>query len=264
MKNDIWIKNTLPMKPIILIVEDEYLIARNIRNILVEENYDVINEVESVEHAIEVLNTNQVNLVILDINLKKDKDGIDLGNHLQDKTTIPFIYITSYSDKITLDRASKTRPQGYLVKPFKAIDVKTTVSIVLQNHYQIKKDETYLLENTINEIPFFLKKSIDYINDNIDNHINIKILASQTRWGSQHFQRVFTKYIGQTPLKFINQRKIEKCKTLLVETTIPTRQISFQLGFLSHGNFCIIFKRLTGKTPNEYRKSYKKKKKKVD
>ena len=244
------------MKHTILIVEDEFLISRNIRNILLEEDYDVIDNVESVEHAIEVINTKKVNLVIIDINLKKDKDGIDLGNHLQDKTTIPFIYITSYSDKITLDRAFKTRPQGYLVKPFKAIDIKINVSVVLHNHYQRINDETYTLENTTNEIPFFLKKAIDYINDNIDNHININSLASQTRWGSQHFQRVFTKYIGQTPLKFINQRKIEKCKILLVETTIPTRQISFQLGFFSHGNFCIIFKRLTGKTPNEYRKAH--------
>jgi AraC-like DNA-binding protein len=77
------------------------------------------------------------------------------------------------------------------------------------------------------------------------------------RWGSQYFQRVFTRYIGQTPLKFINQRKIEKSKTLLIETTIPTRQISYQLGFLSHGNFCTTFKKLTGKTPNEYRKTNK-------
>jgi AraC-like DNA-binding protein len=199
----------------------------------------------------------KVHLVIIDINLKKDKDGIDLGYFLLAKATIPFIYITSYSDKITIDRASKTRPQAYLVKPFKATDVKITVSLVLQNHYQKKNDETYLLENTTIEVPFFLKKSIDYITDNIDNHINIKTLASQTQWESQHFQRVFTKYIGQTPLKFINQKKIEKSKTLLIETTIPTRQISYQLGFLSHGNFCAIFKKLTGKTPNEYRKTNK-------
>jgi YesN/AraC family two-component response regulator len=245
------------MKHTILIVEDEFLISRNIRNILLEEDYDVIDNVESVEHAIEVLNTKKISLVIIDINLKKDKDGIDLGNHIIAKTIIPFIYITSYSDKITLDRAYKTRPQGYLVKPFKAIDIKINVSIVLHNYYKRKNEEPYLLENTTNEVPFFLKKSIDFINDNIDNHINIKNLASQTQWGSQHFQRVFTKYVGQTPLKFINQRKIEKCKTLLIETAIPTRQISYQLGFLSHGNFCTIFKKLTGKTPNEFRKAYK-------
>lgn len=245
------------MKHTILIVEDEFLISRNIRNILLEEDYDVIDNVESVEHAIEVLDTKKISLVIIDINLKKDKDGIDLGNHILAKTIIPFIYITSYSDKITLDRAYKTKPQGYLVKPFKAIDIKINVSIALNNHYQRKSNETYLLEDTTSEIPFFLKNAIDYINYNIDNHINIKSLASQTRWGSQHFQRVFTKYVGQTPLKFINQRKIEKCKSLLIDTTIPTRQISYQLGFLSHGNFCIIFKRLTGKTPNEYRKAYK-------
>ena len=63
------------MKHTILIVEDEFLISRNIRNILLEEDYDVIDNVESVEHAIEVLNTKKISLVIIDINLKKDKDG---------------------------------------------------------------------------------------------------------------------------------------------------------------------------------------------
>ena len=121
------------MKPTILVVEDKYLIARNIRYILEKEEYNVISEIESVEDAIEVLESQQVHLVLLDINLKKDKDGIDLGHYLLAKSKVPFIYITSYSDKITLDRAGETRPQGFLTKPFKAIDLITTVYISLNN-----------------------------------------------------------------------------------------------------------------------------------
>lgn len=242
------------MKQTILIVEDEFLIARNIKNLLNDEGYEVVTDIESVDDAIIVLESQEINLVLLDINLKKVKDGIDLGHYLLEKATIPFIYITSYSDKITLDRAAETRPNGYLVKPFKTIDVKTTVSLVLNNFGLRKIDESRSFDDTTDDSPFILKKVVDFINENINKHISIEELAALTRWESRHFQRQFNKYIGKTPLKFITFRKIEKAKALLIETKIPTRQVGYEMGFTSHGNFCATFKKHTGKTPEEYRK----------
>lgn len=242
------------MKQTILIVEDEFLIARNIKNILNAEGYDVITDIESVDDAIIVLESQEINLVLLDINLKKAKDGIDLGHYLLEKATIPFIYITSYSDKITLDRAAETRPNGYIVKPFKTVDLKTTVTLVLSNFGLRKIDESRSFDSTTDDSPFILKKVVDYINENVNKHISMEELAALTRWESQHFQRQFNRYIGKTPLKFITFRKIEKAKALLIETEIPTRQIGFEIGFSSHGNFCKTFKNYTGKTPEEYRK----------
>ena len=243
------------MQQTILVVEDKYLIARNIKSILDKEGYHVISEIESVEYAIAVLESQEVHLVLIDINLGKDKDGIDLGHYLLSKATIPFVYITSYSDKLTLDRAQETRPQGFLVKPFRSIDVTTTVFIALKNFSLKNIDEPLLGEEATDETPFFLKKVIDYINKNCDKHIEMKELIALTHWESQNFQRIFTKYIGVTPLKYINNRKIEKAKALLIETNIPTRQISYELSFNSHSYFCTLFKKLTDKTPEEYRKN---------
>jgi len=76
----------------------------------------------------------------------------------------------------------------------------------------------------------------------------------QTSWSSQHFLRMFSKYVGLTPLKYITYRKIEKAKALLIETNIATRQISYEIGFTSHGNFCVVFKKLTGKHPTNIAK----------
>ncbi len=215
----------------------------------------MISEIESVEDAIGVIESQPVHLVLLDINLKKDKDGIDLGHYLLAKATLPFIYLTSNTDKITIDRASETRPQGYLIKPYRAVDLKTTVAIVLNNFSLRKIDTTRADEATSDTIPFILKKTIDYINENVNNHISIEELALQTSWSSQHFLRMFSKYVGLTPLKYITYRKIEKAKALLIETNIATRHISYEIGFTSHGNFCVVFKKLTGKTPDEYRKT---------
>lgn len=246
-------------KPAILIVEDELLIARDIKNIL-EEEYNIIELVDSVESAIEGIERQKPDLVLIDINLKKSSDGIDLGMFLLLNDTIPFIYLTGISDKLTVNRASYSRPHGYIIKPFRAIDLKTTVAIVLNNYHHknidvLRKDKVFH-----DEVPFFLREIINYINDNITEKLEVKQLAKMTKWKSQYFQRLFTKYMSITPYQYILNKKIEKTKALLVETDIRTRQISFEMGFASHSNFCYNFKKITGETPQEHRKINKLKK----
>ncbi|WP_395062194.1 helix-turn-helix domain-containing protein [Flavobacterium sp.] len=244
------------MKAPILIVEDELIIALDIKEILNEEGYDAIIDIVSVEDAIKAIDQFTPSLILVDINLKKDKDGIDLGKYLLEKDTIPFVYITSYSDKTTLERVSETRPYGYIVKPFKPADLKTTVSIVLHNFRHRNIDAIRQNKEINTDIPFILKQSIKYINENISEKIKISDLAKKTRWESQHYNRLFTQYIGVTPYKYIIDKKIDKAKTLLIDTNLPVIQVSFDIGFKSHSNFCSIFKKATGKTPKDYRKWY--------
>lgn len=107
------------MKQTIVVVEDELLIALDIKEILNEQGYEVIINVTSVEKAIAIIEEHDPILVLIDINLKQDKDGIELGQYLLIKDKIPYIYLTSYHDKLTLDRVKDTRPHGYIVKPLK-------------------------------------------------------------------------------------------------------------------------------------------------
>ncbi len=241
-------------KPTILIVEDEFLIARDIRNILLEEGYNVIGEVDSVEQAIEFIKIKKPDLVLIDIQLKKNKDGVDLGMFLLERDEIPYIYLTSNSEKFTFTRASASRPHGFIIKPFRSEDLKTNVAIVLNNFHHKKIDVLRTDSVLDDEVPFILKQTINYINNNITEKFEIKQLAQMTKWKSQHFQRLFTKYLGITPYQYILIKKIEMAKALLVESDIQTRQISFEIGFASHSNFCANFKKLTDKTPQEYRK----------
>jgi YesN/AraC family two-component response regulator len=244
------------MKPLILIVEDELIIALHIKEILKEEGFDEIINVDNVNDAITTIENLNPSLVLIDISLRQDKDGVHLGAFLLERDKIPFIYITSYSDKSTLERVRETRPYGYIVKPFKPTDLKSTVDIVLHNFKHRNIDVLRQDKEISNDIPFILKQSLKYINDNINEKIKISDLANQTRWESQHFNRLFTQYIGSTPYKYIMDKKIEKAKTLLIETKIPIVQLSFYLGFKSHSNFCSIFKKATGKTPENFRKWY--------
>jgi len=120
----------------LLIVEDEAIIAEDISAICSYFGYDVIDTAHSAGHALNIIDSQSLDLVLLDINLQDEVDGIDIAQYLVDTKNIPFIYITSYSDMDTLGRAKSTRPMGYIVKPFSKNQLLSTIEIALYNHSQ--------------------------------------------------------------------------------------------------------------------------------
>ncbi|WP_298476332.1 response regulator [uncultured Maribacter sp.] len=117
----------------ILIVEDNVIIADDMQSMLEEIGYEIVDNVIVYEQAVEVLKTQQVDLVLIDIILASDKTGIDLGKHIRDNYDIPFIFVTSNSDRATVENAKTVKPNGYLVKPFEQQDLYTSIEIALSN-----------------------------------------------------------------------------------------------------------------------------------
>jgi YesN/AraC family two-component response regulator len=238
----------------ILVVEDESLIALDIKFILEKEGYDVITNIKTVETAIACIEENNPDMVLIDINLNQNKDGVDLGTYLLAKDTIPYIYITSYSNKVLLDRVNDTRPHGYIVKPFRAENLITTLSIVL-NNFKHKNIDTLRTENPTKEvIPNKVKNLVEFINVNIDKKLEVDQLLQVTNWTKRHLTRVFMQYLKVSPYQYILSRKIEKSKSLLKETEIPINEIAFELGFQNYSSFSSAFKKLNEDTPDNYRK----------
>lgn len=118
----------------VLIVEDEPIIARNIAMYLRNHDYEVTGIAHDYEEAAYLLKWHTPDFAILDVNLESEKDGINIAEAINNQYFIPFVYLTSYSDKDTLDRAKKTNPFGYLVKPFNEQTLFTTIEIALTNH----------------------------------------------------------------------------------------------------------------------------------
>lgn len=247
------------MKTKILVLEDEVLIAMQIKGILEDEGYEVITNSTSVEAAIHQIEIEQPHLALIDINLNKNKDGVDLGRYLLEKNIIPYIYITSYSNKSTLDRVNETRPDGYIVKPFKPSDLITTISVVLNNYKHREIDPIPIEKENVDNIPFKMRTIINYINDNLDKKIEIEELITLSNWKERHFSRLFLEYLKVSPYQYILSRKIEKAKSLLEETEICAKDIAYDLGFRSYSNFINAFKKANGETPENYRKKYGKK-----
>lgn len=126
----------------VLIVEDEPLIAEDIRLFLGNINYTVAGVAYSSTKALDLLATRHPDAVLLDITIKGDMDGIDIGEIIRKKYHIPFIYLTSHSDEDTIARAKHTLPDGYLLKPFDERDLLTSLEMAVYRHAQHHGQDT--------------------------------------------------------------------------------------------------------------------------
>lgn len=115
----------------VLIIEDEPIISADLSNYMRKMDYLVVGRAFNSEKALDLIAIHLPDLILLDVNIEGTRDGIEIGQIIQDKYKIPFIYITSYSDSETLDRAKVTMPHGYIVKPFNERDITTTVEIAM-------------------------------------------------------------------------------------------------------------------------------------
>lgn len=118
----------------ILIVEDEPVIAENISLYLDNNDFEVSGIAYDAEEAFEQLKVNTPDAVILDINLESDHNGIDIARHINQRYRLPFLFLTSYSDKNTLERAKQVKPDGYIVKPFNERTLLASLEIAISNH----------------------------------------------------------------------------------------------------------------------------------
>lgn len=139
----------------ILIVEDEPIISDDIESTLTTNDYDIAGKAYSSTMALDMLINRSPDLVLLDIAIKGDKDGIDVAAIIREKYHIPFIYLTSFSDKITLERAKPTMPYGYIVKPFKDRDIITSIELAMFRFAM--ENNTSVLDKTVVENKFNMK-----------------------------------------------------------------------------------------------------------
>ncbi|WP_298144440.1 response regulator transcription factor [Flavobacterium sp.] len=238
----------------ILIVEDEILIFRDIREALEKFGYSVCDYAPTVARAKDIIEKEQPDIAIIDIKLKGEESGIDLGRFLIEKDIIPFIYLTSHADTLTLSEAKKTRPSGYLLKPFKQDDIFVALEIALSNFAHRKIDLSHSPEEFIKSgTPFKIRKVIDYINTHLDERLQLTDLAKLVDMSTFHFARTFKHFIKSSPANYIAKVKVEKSKALLSETDMNVLQIALEVGFENQSHFSQVFKKHTGYTPENYR-----------
>ncbi|MCW5313609.1 response regulator [Nostoc sp. KVJ3] len=119
----------------ILVVEDEYILAINLQESLESLGYTVLGMTDSAEEAIEKATDLHPNLILMDIRLRGDMDGIQAAEQIWNNLQIPVIYVTGHSDKSTVERATLTSPFGYILKPIKEQELYVAIQTAL-NRYE--------------------------------------------------------------------------------------------------------------------------------
>lgn len=151
----------------ILIVEDESIVALDIKNTLTNFGYEVTNCVTNYNDAVNSVQTNKPELILMDINLGNGKDGINVAEEIQISQDIPIIYITAFADENTINRAIKTNPVSYLIKPFKREELKSNIMLGL---YKNKIVTNLSMEKT------FIPLGQDYYFEERKNRLYYKAL----------------------------------------------------------------------------------------
>lgn len=123
----------------VLVVEDESIIAEDIRISLQNLGYSVPSVVSSGEMAIKKVKENNPDLVLMDIILQGEMDGIEAAKQIRSNYDVPVLYLTAYSDERILERAKITEPFGYIIKPFKERELQINIEIALYKHGMEKK-----------------------------------------------------------------------------------------------------------------------------
>lgn len=146
----------------IFIVEDELIAAESLIMDLKQLGYQVVGKADSADKVFDQILKNQPDLILMDINIKGKKTGIDVANELNKYYDIPIIYLTAYADEKTLEQASLSSPYGYIVKPYKIQDLQSSIFMALTKFKDMVKVQKKL-EKTQQKLNYFIT------NDTITN-----------------------------------------------------------------------------------------------
>lgn len=118
----------------VLVVEDESIVSKDIQHSLKKLGYNVVGASATGDKAIELAGSENPDIVLMDIMLKGEMNGIEAADQIKGKYSIPVIFLTAYADESTLAKAKITEPYGYILKPFKEIDLHTTIEMAIYKH----------------------------------------------------------------------------------------------------------------------------------
>lgn len=136
----------------IAILEDEFIVVKDLTSRLKQMGYEVSASFAEGEELIAFLSKNQVDLLLVDINLKGKLDGIETLRIVKKMMDIPAIFITAQADKATFNEAKEVKPAAYLLKPYNNFDLQTTIELAIENHMsqsQTEEGVNYIVNDTI-------------------------------------------------------------------------------------------------------------------
>lgn len=144
----------------VLVVEDEAIVAMGIKHKLENMGHTVVEMVASGENAIRAAKEHYPDIILMDIVIKGDMDGIDAAKIIHDTNDIPIIYLTAYADDEILERARVTQPYGYIIKPFKSSELNANIEMALYKHQTAKKETEIIKQQVAADFNEFISQTL--------------------------------------------------------------------------------------------------------
>jgi len=146
----------------ILIVEDEPIVALDIKNTLLQFGHIVTDIVSNDKDTYESIQRDQPDMIFMDIHLENSKSGIEIVKEVKKELNIPIVYLTAFCDDETMQKAIKTNPINYLIKPFKRNELKSSIMLSIY-----KMDDIFNVTMNIEYTPIGYNYFYDLKNDNL-------------------------------------------------------------------------------------------------
>ena len=192
-------------KPKILVVEDESIVAIDLSHTLMSLGYDVVDTAGTGEDALNIVQKKRPDLVLMDIQLRGEMDGIQVAEKIQNTLKIPVIYLSAFSDSKTISRARQTEPYGYIQKSFDHNDLHSTIEMAL---YKSKMERRVIEKERLLSTTF---KSIQegVITTDLNGIIRLINKSAEILFHVQH-ERIIGQKISDLGITFLDyQSKTE-------------------------------------------------------
>lgn len=207
----------------ILIGEDNVLIAEHLKDILLDFGYEVVAMFHHKKAIIEGIQTHQPDLILLDIKMETEFTGVEIGNYVAQNYNIPFIYITAHSERTTLEKALKSKPAGYILKPFKAIEIEIAIKLAIEKSEKQNAYDAVTIKDGFVSYKLFYNEILFLKSDN--NYVEIQTKSN--------------KYVVRNSLKNILKdldpdRFIQPHRSYLVNVTFAVKYVNKTLFILNY------------------------------
>jgi len=209
----------------VYIVEDESIVAKDIQNCLKKLGYNVLGISNNGPDAIKQIVELEPSIVLMDIMIKGSLTGIDVSEKIKKEYNIPVIFLTAYADESTLAKAKITEPYGYILKPFKEIDLHSTIEMAIYKHKkdtQLQKERNFLYslvdnkDETAKDI-LFVKSNSRLVKVNLKDIYFVEALKDYVVLNTQ-----YTRYTIHSTMKDI-EKKLDNGDFIRVHRSFITR-----------------------------------------
>lgn len=244
----------------IVVVEDEMIVARDLQRTLEGWGYRVVGLAPTADGGLALVEAHAPDLVLVDIVLRGERDGIWLAQALRAEHAVPFVFTTSHADRQTVELARRTRPNGYLVKPYTRADVFAAVETAFANYAEAQRGLDLAAMAAAAEhgggglAPSVRRRVEAHVARHLDQPLALADLAEVAGLSPTHFAHCFKQSTGVPPYRYVVLQRVEEAKRLLRHTDWPVSDVASAVGYESQGHFATLFKRETGVSPVRYRK----------